>query len=104
MKKILLNMAAALVLAVCAPRAEASMVPKRSVLNNGMVLLTSEQRALPMVAMELLIDAGSRHEAAHQAGLANLTSKLLTYGTKKRSALQISEALDFIGASLASGA
>ncbi|MBM2805684.1 MAG: putative Peptidase domain protein, involved in ppq synthesis (ppqG) [Deltaproteobacteria bacterium] len=104
MKKILLNMAAALVLAVCAPRAEASMVPKRSVLNNGMVLLTSEQRALPMVAVELLIDAGSRHEAAHQAGLANLTSKLLIYGTKKRSALQISEALDFIGASLASGA
>jgi zinc protease len=69
-----------------------------------MVLLTSEQRALPMVALELLIDAGSRHEAAHQAGLANLTSTLLTYGTKKRSALQISETLDFIGASLSSGA
>ena len=51
------------------------MVPKRTVLNNGMVLLTSEQRALPMVAIEFLIDAGSRHEAAQQAGLANLTSQ-----------------------------
>ena len=80
------------------------MVPKRTVLDNGLVLLTSEQRALPMVAIELTIDAGSRHEAAHQAGLANLTAKLLTYGTKKRSALQISETLDFIGASLATGA
>jgi len=78
-------------------------VPKRTVLNSGMVLLTSEQRALPMVSIELLIDAGSRHEPANQAGLANLTSKLLTYGTQKRSAVQISETLDFMGASLAAG-
>jgi len=41
------------------------------------VLLTSEQRALPMVSIELLIDAGSRFEPADQAGLANLTAKLL---------------------------
>ena len=76
------------------------MVPKRTVLNNGMVLLTSEQRALPMVSIELLIDAGSRHEPAEQAGLANLTARLLTQGTQKRSAVQISETLDFMGASL----
>ena len=78
-------------------------MPKRTVLNSGMVLLTSEQRALPMVSIEILIDAGSRHEPANQAGLANLTSKLLTYGTQKRSAVQISETLDFMGASLATG-
>ena len=104
MKIILLRLIAIFALAVLAPRADAGMVPKRSVLNNGMVLLTSEQRALPMVALELLIDAGSRHEAAQQAGLANLTSKLLIYGTKKRNALQISETLDFIGAGLSTGA
>lgn len=80
------------------------MVPKSTVLNNGLVLLTSEQRALPMVSIELLIDAGSRHEPPDQAGLANLTSKLLIYGTQKRSATQISETLDFMGASLATGA
>lgn len=83
--------------------AEAAMTTKRTVLNNGMVLLTSEQRALPMVSVELLIDAGSRFEPADQAGLANLTAKLLLYGTKQRSASQISEALDFIGASLETG-
>ncbi len=104
MKKFLLKLIALVLLAAPAPGANADMVPKRSVLSNGMVLLTSEQRALPMVAIELLIDAGSRHEAARQAGLANLTSKLLTYGTQKRSALQISESLDFIGAGLSSGA
>jgi len=104
MKNFLLTLIAIAALGCSALPTQASMVPKRTVLNNGMVLLTSEQRALPMVAIELTIDAGSRHEAAHQAGLANLTAKLLTYGTKKRSALQISEALDFIGASLATGA
>lgn len=83
--------------------AHAAMSAKRSVLANGMVLLTAEQRALPMVAIELLIDAGARHESVARAGLAHLTSKLLTYGTHKRSAVQISEALDFIGASLDSG-
>ncbi|HYA30410.1 MAG TPA: pitrilysin family protein [Acidobacteriota bacterium] len=84
--------------------AHADMVPKRSVLSNGLVLLTSEQPALPMVAIELLIDAGSRLESADQVGLANLTSKLLTYGTTRRSAVQISDTLDFIGAGLETGA
>lgn len=79
------------------------MVPQRSVLNNGMILLTSEQRALPMVSIELLIDAGSRHDLAKQEGLANLTARLLTYGTQRRTALQISDTLDFIGASLSAG-
>jgi len=91
-------------LALIATVAAADMVPKRSVLSNGMVLLTSEQRALPMVAIELLIDAGSRFEPANQAGLANLTAKLLTEGTQRRNASQISDTLDFIGASLETGA
>src|SRR5262245_28113231 len=84
--------------------AQAGMTPKRSQLSNGMVLLTSEQHALPMVSIELLIDAGSRYDGANQEGLANLTAKLLTYGTNRRSAVQINEALDFIGASLETSA
>jgi len=79
------------------------MTPKRTVLSNGIVLLTSEQRTLPMVSIELLVDAGSAQESAPQAGLANLTAKLLTYGTKRRSAVQINETLDFIGASFETG-
>ena len=83
--------------------AQGAMVPKRSVLSNGLVLLTSEQRSLPIVSIELLVDAGARHESAEHAGLAHLTAKLLTDGTAKRNALQISETLDFIGASLDTG-
>ncbi len=87
-----------------APRGpEAKIRPQRSVLENGLILLTSEQRALPMVSIELLIHAGARYDDASQLGLANLTSRLLTYGTTKRSAVQISETLDFIGARLSAG-
>ena len=103
MKRLLYALAVlGLTMTLAAPL-QAGIIPKRSVLSNGMVLLTSEQRTLPMVSVELLIDAGSRYDAAGQEGLANLTARLLTYGTKKRSALQISETLDFIGASLSAG-
>ncbi|HEY2917380.1 MAG TPA: pitrilysin family protein [Candidatus Binatia bacterium] len=103
MTKLHLTLVVFFVAMFCSSSAPAGLVPKRSVLNNGLVLLTSEQRALPMVSIELLIDAGSRYDGGKQEGLANLTAKLLRYGTKQRTALQISETLDFLGASLQTG-
>ncbi|MGB7948928.1 MAG: pitrilysin family protein, partial [Candidatus Binatia bacterium] len=103
MKRFLLTLFNVLSIYAAGGAATAGMIPQRSVLENGMILLTSEQRALPMVSMELLIDAGSRHDASKQEGLANLTARLLTYGTERRTALEISDALDFIGARLSTG-
>lgn len=82
---------------------EARLLPQRSVLKNGLVLLTSEQRALPMVTFNLLIEAGSRYDPEGREGLANLTARLLTYGTRKRTTLQINETVDFLGAELSTG-
>lgn len=56
-----------------------------------------------MVTFNLLIEAGSRYDPPGEEGLANLTSRLLTYGTKGRRALEISDTLDFIGAELSTG-
>jgi zinc protease len=78
----------------------AALTATRTVLDNGLVLLTSEQKSLPIVSIELLMDAGSRYDTPKQHGVANLTAKLLTYGTERRSAVQINETLDFIGANL----
>jgi len=103
MKKTLPGLLFALAILMAAMPASAELTPKRTELDNGVVLLTSEQRALPMVSIELLIDAGARYDGGGQEGLANLAARLLTYGTKRRSALQISDALDFIGASLSTG-
>src|ERR1051325_7614243 len=82
------------------PRSDAAIAPKRSVLKNGIVLLSSEQKSLPVVSIEILLAAGSRYDKPNEEGVANLTARLLTYGTKTRSALDISDTLDFIGASL----
>ena len=100
MKKFFLELIGIFFVVALAAPLRAGVVPKRSVLDNGIVLVTSEQKALPMVSIELLIDAGSRYDAPNQEGLANLVAKLLTYGTKRRTALQINETLDFLGASL----
>jgi zinc protease len=83
--------------------AEARLSPTRTVLDNGLVVITSEQSALPMVTLSLLIESGSRLDAAGREGTANLVAQLLTYGTKKRSAVEFSDALDFLGATISTG-
>ena len=103
MKKIILVLLSWSLLVSVPSGLEARLTPKRSVLQNGMVLLTSEERALPMVTLNLLIKAGSRYDPQGREGLANLTARLLTYGTSGRTALQISEEIDFIGAGLSAG-
>ena len=104
MKKILAGLWLFCYAALPVGPSRAAIVPQRVELDNGLVLLTSEQRALPMVSIELLIEAGSRYDPPEREGLANLTARLLTYGTRRRTATQLSEALDFIGATLSARA
>lgn len=84
--------------------AAAEIKPKRIVTENGMTVLLVEQHSLPIVSMEALIDAGAIYDPNEKAGLATLTASLLEEGTKKRSAPQISDAVDFIGANLSASA
>ena len=72
----------------------------RSVLANGLVLLVSAEHSLPLVTIELLINAGSRRDAPGKEGLANLTAEGLLLGTKKHSEGEINEKLDTMGASV----
>lgn len=73
---------------------------KRTVLPNGLKVLHVERHNLPIVMVSLLIKASPVDENPEKAGLANLTAELITEGTKKRSAADISEETEFIGASL----
>lgn len=77
---------------------------ERVELPNGIRLLVAERRSLPVVAVEVHVDAGSRYEPADKAGLANLTAALLTRGAGNRTGPQIDEALDFVGGSLSASA
>ncbi len=92
-------LALGLLLALHGPAVAASPPAERSVLPNGAVLIVSEQHAVPLVVVQVLLDAGSRRDPRGKEGLAGLTADLLTEGTTKRTATQISDATDFIGAS-----
>lgn len=76
---------------------------KRDVLDNGLTLLVVERHNLPVVTVTLGIKAGSLIEPEERSGLANLTATLLTEGTAKRTARQISEEIEFVGGSLGAG-
>jgi zinc protease len=73
---------------------------KRWTTRNGMTLLLMENHTLPTVHVEVLVKAGSVYDPEDKAGLAFLTAALLDEGTATRSAMQIAEEIDFIGASL----
>ncbi len=82
----------------------AAPLAERRVLESGLTLLVASSRALPIVTVKVTVRAGSLWEPEGRAGLADLTATLLTRGTATRTAAQIDEEVDFIGASLASGA
>jgi zinc protease len=77
---------------------------KKTVLPNGLTVLHVERRTLPIVMVTLLVKASPLDEPPEKAGLANLTAELLTEGTKTRKATDISEEIEFIGASLGASA
>ena len=77
--------------------ADAALLGKRIVLENGMVLLLSERHTIPSVTINMLIKAGQVSELSDKAGLAHITAGLLTEGTKKRSSSQIAEEIEFVG-------
>ncbi|MBI3015754.1 MAG: insulinase family protein [Candidatus Tectomicrobia bacterium] len=72
----------------------------RTVLSNGVVLLTYPRPTLPIVYVSMRLRAGSVFDPAGKTGLSHMVARLLTRGTLQRSAREISEAIDFVGGEL----
>ncbi|HAD81599.1 MAG: hypothetical protein A2509_09580 [Candidatus Edwardsbacteria bacterium RIFOXYD12_FULL_50_11] len=75
--------------------------PKRIVLKNGLTILLLENHQLPVISAEVMVKAGSVTDPAGYAGLANFTIEMLAKGTDSRSALDIADNFDFVGAQFA---
>lgn len=73
---------------------------KKQTLANGLTVLHAERHSLPIVMITLLIKTSPLNEPEDKAGIAYLTAKMLTEGTTKRKSSEISEEIEFIGASL----
>lgn len=71
---------------------------------NGMTVWLLERPALPLVAVSLAIPIGAAADPREAQGLAWVTANMLDEGAGKRSAVQLSAAIDDLGGSLATGA
>jgi len=75
----------------------------RATLSNGLDVIVAERHAVPVVAVELLVDAGYAADSLGLPGTAKLAMNMLDEGTAQRSALEISEELAGLGAQLSAG-
>jgi zinc protease len=72
-------------------------------LANGLKLLVAERHEIPAVNFWLDVDVGFAADQFASPGTSRLTSSLLTGGTKRRSALEISDEVQMLGAQISSG-
>jgi zinc protease len=73
---------------------------QRATLSNGLKIILAERHEVPLVNFTLATDAGFASDASTSPGTANLAMQVLTDGTRTRDALQISDELETLGATL----
>lgn len=76
---------------------------ERATLANGLKVIFVPRTGVPTVSMSLIVDAGSATDEAARAGLAALTPAVMTSGTRDLDALQLSDRLQLLGATLGAG-
>ena len=81
------------------PQLHLPPIQKRT-LSNGLAVWIVEAHEVPLVQLNLLVKAGSGEDPSGQFGLASLTAAMLDEGAGDRSALEIADAVEFLGASL----
>ena len=72
--------------------------------SGGLKVLFAERGPLPLVALQLWLPAGSAADPKRKQGLADFTASLLRRGTRKHTADQLNEVVEFCGASLSCSA
>ena len=82
-----------------APQLTLPPIQKRT-LSNGLAVWIVEAHKVPLVQVNLLVHAGSGDDPAGKFGVASLTAAMLDEGAGSRSALQIADEVEFLGADL----
>ncbi len=76
---------------------------QRAKLSNGMKIILAERHSIPLVNFSLQVDAGFAADQFAIPGTGKLTLQMVDEGTARRTALQISEELYLLGATLTAG-
>ncbi|HUO52704.1 MAG TPA: pitrilysin family protein [Gemmatimonadaceae bacterium] len=77
---------------------------ERGTVEGGLGLVVAPMPALPIVSVLLVADAGAMTEPAGQDGCAHLAARALLEGTARRSATELTERLEQLGAAAAADA
>ncbi len=73
---------------------------QKQTLSNGLQVWIVELHDVPVAHVTLAVRAGTAADPAKKFGLANLTAEMLDEGAAGRDALQVSDAVDYLGANL----
>ena len=84
-----------------APQLKIPPIEKRA-LSNGLPVWIVEAPEVPLAQVNLVIHAGSSDDPADARGLASFTAAMLDEGAGTKSALEIADEVEFLGASLGS--
>jgi zinc protease len=76
---------------------------ERTTLSNGLKVIIAERHEIPVADFWLQVDAGYAADQFASPGTASMTTSLLDGGTRKRTALQISEEEALLGAQIHAG-
>jgi zinc protease len=76
---------------------------EKTKLSNGLNVWIVKQNELPIVSMNLVLNAGSMLDSADKTGVASMTATMLNQGTSTRSAVDLANQLQSIGASVNAG-
>jgi zinc protease len=72
----------------------------RRVLPNGLTVIVRPDPSVGVVAASLQVRAGSLFETADTAGISNFLHRVMVRGTKRYTAMQLTEAIEDLGGSL----
>src|SRR5260370_7629613 len=72
-------------------------------LANGLGLVVTTDKRLPIISFRLAFRSGDANDPADRPGLSDMMSSLLSEGTERRSSRQIAEEVERFGATLAVG-
>ncbi len=76
------------------------MFYRKTVLDNGVTVMSEEMDAVRSVALGIWFAVGSRDESPAEAGMSHFMEHMMFKGTPSRTAAQISEAFDQLGGEL----
>ena len=77
---------------------------ERAKLSNGLEVVLAARPGVPVLSMQVLVDAGYAADQGRVPGTASMTMNLMDEGTTSRNALEISDEAARLGASLGTGA